>query len=333
MRARLIGAVTALVLLLAGCAGAGAPQQNAQGETKLTLLLDWTPNTNHSGIYIAQHKGWYKKAGIDLHIIEPGQNSNATQMLATNKADFAISTEEDITPAVAQGLPVVSIGAIIQHNTSSLVALRSSGIRRPRDLAGKKYGGFGGQLEKQLVSAMVSCDGGDPSTVKYVQVGDADYRVGLTKKFYDFVWIFDGWEGLQFTKIDHLKLVSFPFRKYGRCIPDWYTPLIATSRRMIDSDPGIVKKFMQVTRRGYQTAMKFPAVAVNALMSAAPDLDRKLVRLSAHYLASRYAADPARWGHQDRAVWVRMTDFLRKAHLIDADIDVDKAFTNRFLSP
>lgn len=324
-------AVIAL-LAVAGCA-AGAPKKNAAGETKLTLLLDWTPNTNHSGIYIAQAKGWYKKAGIDLRIIEPGQNSNATQMLATGKADFAISTEEEVTPAVAQGLPVVSVGAIMQHNTSSLVALRSSGVRRPRDLAGKKYGGFGGQLEKQLVDAMVSCDGGDPSTVHYVQIGNADYRVGLTKKFYDFVWIFDGWEGLQFTKIDHLKTISFPFRDYGKCVPDWYTPVIATSQRLIKSDPDVVKAFMQTTRRGYQVAMRDPAAATDALMSAAPDLDRNLVRLSADYLASRYAAKPAQWGLQQKSVWSRMTKFLRQAGLIDKDIDVDDAFTNRFLSP
>ncbi|HVX46650.1 MAG TPA: ABC transporter substrate-binding protein [Mycobacteriales bacterium] len=326
--------VIALIALLAvaGCA-AGAPEKNAAGETKLTLLLDWTPNTNHSGIYIAKVKGWYKKAGIDLRIIEPGQDSNATQMLATGKADFAISTEEDVTPAVAQGLPVVSVGAIMQHNTSSLVALRSSGIRRPRDLAGKKYGGFGGQLEKQLVDAMVSCDGGDPSTVHYVQVGNADYRVGLTKKFYDFIWVFDGWEGLQFTKIDHLKTVSLPFRNYPKCVPDWYTPLIATSQRLIKSDPDVVRKFMQTTRRGYQVAMQDPAAATDALMAAAPDLDRKLVQLSAQYLAGRYSAKPADWGLQQKSVWVRMTKFLRKAGLIDKDIDVGDAFTNRFLSP
>jgi ABC-type nitrate/sulfonate/bicarbonate transport system substrate-binding protein len=329
-----IGIAVAVIALLAGvgCA-AGAPQKNAAGETKLTLLLDWTPNTNHSGIYIAKMKGWYKKAGIDLRIIEPGQDSNATQMLATGKADFAISTEEDVTPAVAQGLPVVSVGAIMQHNTSSLVALRSSGIRRPRDLAGRKYGGFGGQLEKQLVDAMVSCDGGDPSTVHYVQVGNADYRVGLTKKFYDFIWVFDGWEGLQFRKIDHLNTVSFPFRNYSKCVPDWYTPLIATSQRLIKSDPDVVKKFMQTTRRGYQVAMKDPAAATDTLMSAAPDLDRKLVQLSAQYLAGRYSAEPADWGIQQKSVWVRMTKFLRKAGLIDKDIDVGSAFTNRFLSP
>lgn len=328
---RMVPVVLVALLLAAGCASATTPKKNAHGLREITVLLDWTPNTNHSGIYIAKAKGWYRKAGLDVKIVEPGENSNGLQMLATGRATFAISTEEDLTPAVAQGLPVVSVGAILQHNTSSLVALRSSGVRRPRDLAGKKYGGFGGQLEKALVKTIVKCDGGNPSTIKYVQVGNADYRVGLTKHFYDFIWVFDGWEGIEFTKIDHLHTVTFPFIRYQRCIPDWYTPLIATSRHLADSDPKIVSAFMQATRRGYQEAIAHPNEAARTLLKAAPDLDPKLVRLSARYLASRYADNPARWGWQSKAVWRRMTSFLKRAGMVSGTVDLDKAFTNRFL--
>lgn len=332
MRRRpILALLAAAAVLLAGCADAGAVKRDQQGRKQVTMLLDWTPNTNHSGIYLAQEKGWYRKAGLDVRIIEPGQNGNVLQMLATGKADFAISTEEDLTPAVAQGLPVESVAAILQHNTSSLVALRSSGVRRPRDLATLTYGGFGGQLEKALVQTMVRCDGGNASRIKYVQVGDADYRVGLTKHFYDFVWTFDGWEGLQFNHIDHLKTVSFPFIRYQRCIPDWYTPLIAARRSLIDADPGTVSAFMHATRRGYQAAMAHPDEAAGALLKAAPDLDPRLVRLSAQYLASRYADHAARWGWQDTAVWTRMTAFLRHAGMVEGKVDVRKAFTNRFL--
>ena len=324
-------AAAAALLVLAGCASNAKPERDAHGRQQITLLLDWTPNTNHSGIYIAKAKGWYRDAGLDVKIIEPGQNSNATQMLATGKADFAISTEDEITPAIAQGLPVVSIAAIIQHNTSSLVALSSSGITRPRDLDGKKYGGFGGQLEKAVLSKLVECDGGDPSSIKYLNAGEADYRVGLTKHFYDYAWIFDGWEWLQLTKIDHLNITRIPFSSYTKCIPDYYTPLIATSQRLIKADPSVVSKFMDATRRGYQDAMRSPQDAVTALMKAAPDLDRQLVTLSADYLASRYADAPAKWGWQDKAVWSRMTDFLQKSKMLDGSVDVDKAFTNKFL--
>lgn len=328
---RLVVVVLAFALLAAGCADSATPARDEQGRAKLTLVLDWTPNTNHSGIYIAKQKGWYDDAGIDLSIVQPGEGASGLQMLATGKADFAISTEEEVTPAVAQGIPVKSVAAILQHNTSSLVALRSSGITRPRDLEGKTYGGFGGQLEKALVETLVRCDGGDPSQVDFTNVGNADYRVGLTKGHYDFVWIFDGWDGLRFKRIDKLDTVSIPFIDYTKCIPDWYTPVIATSTKLLDADPDTARAFMQATKRGYEEAAAHPDAAVDALTSAVPDLDTQLVRMSAAYLATRYAEDMADWGRQDPAVWKRMTGFLDDAGMLDDDVQVDDLYTNDLL--
>ena len=126
----------------------------ADGTEKVTLLLDWSPNTNHSGIYIAQEKGWYDDAGLEVAIKAPGETSN-TQLLGAGKADLAISVQEEITPARAEGIPVVSVAAIIQHNTSSLLSLAEDGIEGPADLAGKTYGGYGGQLEEALIEQLI----------------------------------------------------------------------------------------------------------------------------------------------------------------------------------
>jgi ABC-type nitrate/sulfonate/bicarbonate transport system substrate-binding protein len=242
-----------------------------------------------------------------------------------------VSVQEEVIPARAQGLPVVSIGAIIQHNTSSLVSLRSDGITGPADLAGHTYGGFGGQLEQALVKTMTKCGGGDPSKVRVVDVGNADYRVGLTRNQYDVVWIFDGWDGLRLADIDKLPINRIPFIDHTDCIPDWYTPLLATSEKMIATRPGVLKRFMAVTAAGYRRAMSRPAEAATALEKASPELDHDLVSRSARYLATRYTDDPAKWGYQNRAVWTRFAGFLQQAGLIDHPIDVDDAFTNRFL--
>ena len=226
---------------------------------------------------------------------------------------------------------MVSIGAIIQHNTSSLVSLRSDGIRQPGDLAGHTYGGFGGQLEQALVKTMTKCGGGDPAKVRVVDVGNADYRVGLKRNQYDVVWIFDGWDGIRLADIDKLPINRIPFIDHTDCIPDWYTPLLATSEKMIATRPGVLKSFMAATARGYRAAMANPNEAADALVKASPELDRNLVVRSAHYLATRYTDDPAKWGHEDRAVWTRFARFLQQAGLIEHPIDVGAAFTNRFL--
>lgn len=338
-RVRSLGAALALgCLLVAGCAPSPSSSPSTSSPAvprhlkNVTLVLDWTPNTNHSGIYLAQANGWYRQAGLAVKIIQPGDNGSL-QPLAAGRADFAVSVAEELLPARANGLPVVSLGAVLQHNTSSLLALSSSGIHRPRDLQGKTYGGYGGQLERALVSSLVRCDGGDPRRVKFVSVGDADYRVGLTKHFYDFVWIFDGWDKIRMAQIDKLGVTTLPFASYTRCIPDWYTPLLATNEHLLHSDPRTVRAFMAATARGYREAMAHPDSAAAALLKAAPELDHRLVGLSADYLATRYAAAPQLWGQQDRVTWQRFADFLQRSGLVTTKVDVGAAYTNTYLPP
>lgn len=319
-----------LAMALASAACGQAPAQAPQPVKRVTLMLDWTPNTNHGGIYLAQAKGWYRAAGLDVRIIQPG-DSGSLQPLATGQADFAVSVAEEVLPARAQGLPVVSIGTVIQHNTSSLLALKSSGITRPRDLAGKTYGGYGGALERALVSELVRCDGGDPTAVKFVEVGNSDYRIGLTKRQYDFVWIFEGWDRIRLEQIDKLPVATIPFAAHTNCIPDWYTPLIASNERLLRDDPDTARKFMAATARGYREAMAHPDQAGDALLKAAPELDRRLVTLSARYLATRYAEDPQQWGRQEQATWQRFGDFLVGAGLVSKKVDVAKAYTDDYL--
>ncbi len=321
-----------LVLALAAIAAACGSSSTASTAAldKVTVVLDWTPNTNHSGIYLARAKGWYRKAGLAVNIVEPG-DTPSLEILAAGKADVAISVQEELVPARAKGLPVVSIAAVIQHNTSSLVSLRSAGIAKPGDLPGHTYGGFGGLLEKALIEKFATCGGGDPSKVRFVDVGNADYRIGLQRHQYDVVWIFDGWDGIRLADVDKLPIHRIPFLAHTDCIPDWYTPLVATSEKMIHARPDVLKRFMAATSQGYQAAMRDPGAAADALRKAAPELDRNLVDRSAKYLATRYAGDPTKWGQQDRQIWTRFVSFLHDAGLIDKSIDVDQAYTNRFL--
>lgn len=297
---------------------------------KVRVVLDWTPNTNHAGMYLAQANGWYEAAGLAVSFVEPGDASNL-QLLAAGQADVAVSVAEEVIPARAQGLPVQSIAAIIEHNTSSLVSLKADGIRRPKDLEGKTYAGWGGLLEKALIDTLVTCDGGDPSKVKFVDVGEADYRIGLERNQYDVVWIMDGWDGIRLTEVDKVPVSSLPLIDYDDCIPDWYTPVLASSDRMAEKRPADLTAFLAATSRGYQAAMTDPTAAVNALMKASPDLDRDLVSRSATYLATRYADDPTQWGQQSGEVWSSFSAFLTKAGLVKKPVAVAEVWTNEFL--
>lgn len=333
-RRRAALAALAVILLTAVVAACGDNGGGGEGALRpVTLVLDWTPNTNHSGFYIAEKEGWYRDAGLDVTIIQPDENGALPQLAAGN-AQFAVSNAEQLLPARAEGVPAVSVATIIQHNTSSLVIPADRGVTRPADLEGHTYGGFGGELERALVNTLVRCDGGDPSQVGFVEVGNVDYKIGLERGDYDAVWVFDGWDVIRLRDLEGMELTTIPF--YGgtgtaSCIPDWYTPILATTEDLVAGDPQLVSDFMEATARGFDEARTDPEGAAGDLLAAAPELDAELVERSATYLSSRYAEEGRPWGLQDGEVWSRFAGFLVEAGLLEGEVDTDAAFTNAFL--
>lgn len=324
----LLALVMLLPLGLVACSG--DDDDNANRTKKVTFMLEWTPNTNHAGIFIAKDKGYYLDEGIEIEIVEPAAGG-VDQVVASGKADFGISVQENIMPARAEGLPIVSIAAIIQHNTSSLMSLKRDGITRPRDMNGKTYGGFGGALESAIIKKLSECDGGDPDSIKFVDVGDVDYLVGMDQDLYDFAWIFDGWDGVRAKEVEKVDVNTLPFIDYTRCIPDWYTPVITTNEALIKNDPELVKRFMKATARGYEDAINDPNASYDAILKNAPETDKALLKASAKYLQDKYVDRGRQWGLQDESTWVSFQKFLRESGLAEKDIDVTKAYSNEFL--
>ena len=323
MKRLLILAAALAALLLAACGG-------DEELRPATLMLNWTPNNHHAGIYAALQNGWYEEEGIDLTIIEPAL-AGADAVVASGSADFGISQAESLLPARLGGADVVAIATLLYYNDSSLMALADEGITRPRDLEGKTYGGYGGSLEKELIDTLVACDGGDPSLVEFVEVGNIDYLGGMDQDRFDFVWVFEGWDALRASELEGRALGNLLFIDHTNCIPDWYTPILIASRELIEDDPDLVRDFLKATTRGYEHAIANPQEAASLLLEAAPELDEALVRASADYHATRYRAPGRAWGHQEQAVWERFEAFLRESGLIDAPVDVSEAFTNEFL--
>jgi ABC-type nitrate/sulfonate/bicarbonate transport system substrate-binding protein len=328
MRTRII-ALAASVALLAACSSATASSEDEKLQ-HVDIVLDWTPNTNHSGLYIAQARGYLREAGLDVTIVEPGETSGS-QLVAAGKADFAYSVSESLVPAREQGADLVSIAAVIEHNTSSLISLGSSGITRPRDLAGHTYGSYESALEKALIGKLVSCDGGDPEAVTHTPLVSDDFRIGLTEHHYDTAWVFDAWDTIRLRDLDHLDVSNIAFIDHTDCIPDWYTPIVVTSRAHLDDDPAMVKAFLGALAHGYRDAMTDPGVAVDALRAAAPELDVDLLTRSAEYLATRYASDPAQWGRQKAETWDEFVAFLQDNELAADDFDVAAAWSDDYL--
>ncbi len=319
-----------LVAVVSACQS--APSEQAQPEekplTEIELMLDWVPNTNHTGFFVAQEKGWYKEAGLEVNIIQPGEAA-VEQVVAAGSAAFGVSYQEGVTMARAEKAPIVSIAAIIQHNTSGFASRAAAGIARPKDFEGKTYGSFGSPIERPILDLLMSCDGGDVDKLEFIDTGFADF-LSITERDVDFAWIFYGWDGIN-AELKGIDLNVVMLNEWQDCVPDYYTPVVITSEDMISRQPEIVKAFASATARGYEYAVANPAEAADILLKATPESDPELVKASQKWLADQYQADAPGWGIQKAEVWQRYADWLYEQGMLAEQIDTKGAFSNDFL--
>lgn len=315
---------------MAGCTNE-APQEGGSGEgsglEKVTMVLDWTPNTNHTGLYAAQAEGYFEERGLDVEIIMPGE-SGADQLVASGKADFGIGAQESLTEARVADIPIVSIAAIIQHNTSGFASPADKDITSPADYEGKTYGGWGAPVEKAVIASLMEQEGADVEKVEFLNMGNTDFFTAVERDV-DFAWIYYGWTGIE-AELRGEELNMQYLTDYSEHL-DYYTPVLTTNEEMIAEDPDTVRAFTAAVAEGYQFAIDNPGEAAEILISAVPDLDAELVRASQEWLSPKYQADAARWGEQDTEVWADYAGWMHENGLLDGEFEAQEAFTNDFL--
>ena len=317
-------------VLLAGCGSAIGDQEGMKKEDslkKVTIVLDWAPNTNHTGLYVAQDKGFFKEEGLDVEIIMPGE-AGADQLVASGKAEFGVGYQESLTEARVQDVPLVSIGAVIQHNTSGFASMADKNIQSPKDFEGKTYGGWGAPVEKEVLSSLMSIEGADIEKLDIVNMGDTDFFTAA-KRDIDFAWIYYAWTGVE-AEIRGEEINMIYLTDYSDKL-DYYTPVITTNEKMIEENADTVTAFMAAVSKGYQHAIDNHEDAADILIKAVPDLDPELVKRSQEWLATRYQDDAPRWGEQKLEVWKNYSDWMFEKGLLEKEVDVEKAFTNEFL--
>lgn len=326
--ALLILAVFVSVLTMSGC-GTSDKKDTSNSLDKTTVILDWTPNTNHTGLYVALNKGYYKDEGLDVKIVQPSEGS-VTNLIAAGKGDFGVSYQEDVTYALTSDnpLPVKAIATIIQHNTSGFAAPKSKNIKTPKDFDGRVYGGWGSPSEEAVLKAVMEKSGGDFSKVKIVNIGNDDF-FAATKKNVDFAWIFEGWTGIQ-AKLKGEQLDYIPVKDLDPAL-DYYTPILISSNKLISRNPEKVKKFLAATAKGYEYSIKHPEESADILLKYAPEIDKNLALQSQKYMAGQYVSDAPRWGVMKSQVWQRYAKFLKDKGLIKKELNTSDAFTNEFL--
>jgi len=302
------------------------------------LALDWTPNTDHTGFYVAQTKGWYWAAGVDLQIL-PYNNLAPETLMGAGQADCGISFQDSLTFAVALGVKIRSVMAILQHTASAIAVLADSGITRPRDLDGKTYASFGYPNELPTLKAVIKSDGGS-GAFKTVTADSTAYEALYSHKA-DFTIPFTAWEGVEATERG-IQLRYFRFQDYG--FPDFYQVVLACSNDWLVAHPDLAKRFVGATVLGFQYAADHPDDAAAILIAQNPgvfDANPKLPLDSARYLASGgYYVDAAgKVGSQTLEQWTGYSKFLFDHGLLTgtdgkplaSPPDYASLFTNEFL--
>lgn len=299
---------------------------SVQAKETVTVVLDWTINTNHTGLYVAQELGYFDDEGLDVSIEMPPETGGAAFVLS-GSAQIGVSYQEEVTMARAAGKPLVAIAAILQNNTSGFASRTAAGISSAKDFAGKVYGGWGSPIEEAMVQSLVKQAGGNPDTVEILPIGAMDF-FAATENGIDFVWVFEGWDGVAAQSkgidINFIPLADVPELNY-------YTPILASSEQWLKGNPDTATAFLKAVSKGYEYAIANPEEAAQLLMKAAPELDEQLVIESQKYLAGQYQADAPRWGEMALDRWEGYAQWLDEHQLLEGDFVADEAFSNQYL--
>ena len=197
------------------------PEETPEELTKIRFVLDWTPNTNHTGIYVAQELGYYADEGLEVEVVQPPEDG-ATALVGAGQAEFGVDFQDYLAPALlpSVSVPVTAVAAIIQHNTSGIISLKEKGIDSPKKLEGMTYATWELPVEQAIMKLVMERDGGDFSKLNMVPSTVTDVVSALQTNI-DAVWIYYAWDGIA-TEVKGLDTNYFEFRDIDPVL-DFYT--------------------------------------------------------------------------------------------------------------
>lgn len=323
-----------LGLALSLCACGGTSSEDNEGKKDITLCLDWTPNTNHTGFYVAAAKGYYEEAGLNVSIVQPPEDG-ATALVAANRAQFGVAVQDNLASAFSreEPLPVTAVAAMVQHNTSGIISRAGDGILTPAGLSGRQYATWNSPIELGILRHVMELDNADFDTVKLIPNNITDEPGALAAKQTDAIWVYYGW-GCINADVRDFDYDFFFFKDYDDAM-DYYTPVIIASDAFLKEDPEAAKAFLAATAKGYEYAIEHPEEAAQILINGDDTGSLKgseeLVVASQKWMSTQYKAEVERWGYIDPARWDGFYTWLNDNGLTELPIEPGTGFTNEYL--
>ena len=325
-------AVPAMAMAMAVAFACGVSAEDKDLE-KITFCLDWTPNTNHTGLYVAQAQGYYEEAGLDVEIVQPPEDG-AALMCAAGQAQFAIEAQDTMAASLALDDPlgITAVAAVMQHNTSGIISRAGDGIDTPAGLTGKTYSTWESPIELAMLENVVNGDGGDFSQVTLIPNDITDEPAALAAHQTDAIWVFEGW-GYINSEVEGVDCDYFNFSDVNPVF-DYYTPVIIANNDYLESNPDQARAFMEATAKGYEYAAEHPEEAADMLIAGDNTGSLKgaeeLVKKSQEFLSAKYVDDADSWGVIDADRWNAFYSWLYENELCAKDL-TGTGFSNDYL--
>jgi putative hydroxymethylpyrimidine transport system substrate-binding protein len=317
----MIATMIVAAMVAVGCGG-------DEETVSVQVALDWFPWSNHSGLFIAQEKGYFADENLDVTIYTPDDPATVLLTVGAGQDDFGLSYQTEVLLAMEQDVPVVSIAALVQHPLNSVMALESSGIETPGDLKGKTIGSPGIPTDMPLLGTMLNADGLTADDVETVNVG-FDLVPALISEQVDAIvgayWVHESIS----AENQGFPVNIMRMEEWG--VPDFYEIVIVTSTDMVENQSDVVERFMRAAMRGYREAVADPQGAIDILAEAAPEIDEAIERPGVGLLSPLWIEGDLPFGWQTGDKWTEFAAWMSQQGLLSGDVDASEAFTNRFV--
>ncbi|MFE4964044.1 ABC transporter substrate-binding protein [Streptomyces sp. NPDC056660] len=299
----------------------------------IRVMLDYFhPWPNSAGLYVARAHGWYAAAGLDVELVvqDPGRG-DTLEYLARGEVDFGIFPPNRLLDRrAALGQPLVAVAAINHRGLEAIQTTTSTGINRPRDLAGRRLAFNPTPRGRAMVRHLVAADGGDPDAVITVDAGAReltvdDIEAGEADATFGNYWSWDALRG----DLPERRRLTWPVDEIGA--PRYHSYLLGTSERLRDEQPALVRDFLTVTARGYATAAGEPDATLEMLERVIPYFPRPLIARSLALIAPTWTDPRGRWGVIDESRMGPYAHWLAENGAIAHDHDWNRSFTNSLL--
>jgi NitT/TauT family transport system substrate-binding protein len=315
-------AIASGLVLAAGNVGAA--------NTPITFQLNWVAGGANAGFAAAVAEGFYKDAGLDVTLVQGNGSGNTAQLVANGRSEIAYADAVAVSQLIAKGAPMKVLSTVYQSNPNEVSALKKTGIKSIKDLAGKKVGVPSGSSQTTMLPLLLKANNLKESDVNLINMPPTAMVPSLLQGQVDA--ILGSVDSYQIQlEAQGAQTDNYMFADHG--VPTVSTSIFA-SDNYIKNNPEVFKKFIAASLKGWYFALDNPEKAVKDLKSVFPEMNEKLATAELASIKPLLCSGGAKYiGKAEDALWVKTQDLLSEVKLLPAGQDPKSYYTNAYLPP